>query len=215
MRRHDPGFRRLHEIVRSGELGVLIAIHVADRESWPPDEDPAETGGFVLDVGVHDFDTVRWLSGQEVASVYGTAHATAYPQADLDNAYLVLDLSGGAKATVHQSRTSPVGHDIRCEVVGTQASALLMPEGIKPTLTVLSGDTSGSFPNGFADRWSSAYEEELRDFVRACRKLEDASATLDDDLQAVAIGVAARASVVQGSSFEVGPDWSWEAPSPY
>jgi myo-inositol 2-dehydrogenase/D-chiro-inositol 1-dehydrogenase len=215
MRRHDPGFRSLREAIQSGRLGDVFAIRLSNRESWPPDEDPAETGGFVLDVGVHDFDTIRWLLRQDPVSLFGVAHASVYPDVDLDNAYLVLELSGGAVATVHMSRTSPVGHDIRCEVLGSKGSAVLTHVRSAGQVVIIGGETSGYFPGTFQERWETAYREELRQFARTCRGESAAGADLDDDRHAVATGVAARASVVSRERLAVGPDWEWTPPTPY
>ena len=68
-------------------------------------------------VGVHDFDTARWLLGRDPTAVFAQVHAPVYRDTDVDNAYITIAL-GDAAATVHLSRTSTYGMDIRCEVVG-------------------------------------------------------------------------------------------------
>jgi myo-inositol 2-dehydrogenase/D-chiro-inositol 1-dehydrogenase len=215
MRRHDPAFGRLREVVDSGSLGEVFAIHLSSRETWPPDEDPAQTGGFVLDVGVHDFDTIRWLLGRNAVSVVGMAHSPVYRDVDLDNAYLVLELSGGAVATVQMSRTSPVGHDIRCEVVGSDGSAVLTQVRSAEQVFIVGKETRSDFPGRFQERWATAYRDELQEFARACTGVVSPGATLDDDRQAVSTGIAARASVVSGERLTVGPDWYWTPPDAY
>jgi hypothetical protein len=53
-------------------------------------------------MGVHEFDVVRWLTGQSVASVAAvqTPALDAQARPDADNAQALLGLSGGATAAV-------------------------------------------------------------------------------------------------------------------
>ncbi len=123
-RRHDARFRELARVVASGTIGEPFAVRLTSREDFPPSEDDAAAGGFIMDVGVHDFDTARWLLGRDPGVAYALVHNPVYRHADLDNAYVSIGLQG-AVATTHLSRTSKLGMDITCEVVGTEGSALL------------------------------------------------------------------------------------------
>src|SRR6202042_2581660 len=69
-RRFVPGLQRLHDRIAAGELGV---IHLLTCYQW--DEQPpsaafrVHSGGIAIDMGVHEFDQLRWLTGQEIASL--------------------------------------------------------------------------------------------------------------------------------------------------
>jgi myo-inositol 2-dehydrogenase/D-chiro-inositol 1-dehydrogenase len=69
-RRFVPAMVALHERIVAGELGQVLHIACAQWDSAPP---PAQfrhsSGGAFVDMGVHEFDVVRWLTGQSVASV--------------------------------------------------------------------------------------------------------------------------------------------------
>ena len=66
-RRFVPGLRQLHDRIAAGELGV---IHLVTCYQW--DERPpspifrAHSGGIAIDMGVHEFDQLRWLTGQDI-----------------------------------------------------------------------------------------------------------------------------------------------------
>ena len=120
-RRHDARFREVAERVAAGEIGEPFAIHLMSREDFPPSDADVAAGGFIMDVGVHDFDTARWLLGSDPTAVFTQVHAPVYPDTDVDNAYITIAL-GDAAATVNLSRTSPYGMDIRCEIVGPGGS---------------------------------------------------------------------------------------------
>ncbi len=190
-RRHDPEFLTLVRRVHAGDVGVPFAVHLTSREDFPPTDFDRHSGGFVLDVGVHDFDTAHWVLGQPGERVFAAAHAPVYPDAGPDNAYLVIE-SGSGVATAHLSRTCRAGMDIRCEVVGTDGALHV-------------GGPSAAYPADCRDRFAAAYAAELADFAAACRGLPDSGATLADDAAAVAVALAAGESLATGATVAVHP----------
>jgi myo-inositol 2-dehydrogenase/D-chiro-inositol 1-dehydrogenase len=209
-RRHDPGFGELRAAVASGAIGEPFAVQLASREDFPPSADDIPAGGFVMDVGVHDFDTACWLLGDEPVSAYTRAHNPVYADAELDNAYVTVGF-GRTVATAHLSRTSALGMEIRCEVVGREGSAMLAQTETGSGLTVVSAGSGARLPADCRERFADAYRAQLDDFAAACRGEPAANATLADDRRAVAIAVAARASARLGEPLAVGPDWAWDA----
>ena len=144
-----------------------------------------------MDVGVHDFDTARWLLGRDPTAVFTQVHAPVYHDTDVDNAYITIAL-GDAAATVHLSRTSTYGMDIRCEVVGPGGSIQIAEPAVGGGMVVLTADSSNAFPADCRGRFHDAYQAQMDAFGRACRGEETAGATLEDDRWAVATAVAAR-----------------------
>jgi predicted dehydrogenase len=205
-RRHDPGFRELARRVGAGEIGQPFAVHMRSSEDFPPSDGDGFAGGFVMDVGVHDFDTARWLLNQDPTSAYAVGHAARYDTAD--NFWITLRFDAGV-ATTTLSRTSPNGMDIRCEVIGSEGSALLSAAPLGRGLTVLGAADRHSFPHDCLEAFADAYLGELADFASSCRGHEAPGATLLDDRHAVATAVAARASVLRGTTLAIGPDWEW------
>jgi predicted dehydrogenase len=211
-RRHDPGFREVAERVAAGTVGPPFAVGLASREDFPPSADDGPAGGFIMDVGVHDFDTARWLLGADPTTAYALVHNPVYLESDLDNAYVTIG-HGGAVATTHLSRTSALGMEIRCEVIGPDGSVVLAQAATGTGVTVLGPGMEPRFPADCRDRFAAAYQAQMDDFAAACRGEETPNATLADDRFAVATAVAARASATRGEPLEVGPDWPWRAPA--
>jgi myo-inositol 2-dehydrogenase/D-chiro-inositol 1-dehydrogenase len=212
-RRHDPEFCELARIVAAGAVGRPFAVQVASREDFPPSADDVPAGGFIMDVGVHDFDTARWLLGQDPVAASAVVHNPVYRDADLDNAYITVT-HGDAVATMHLSRTSRLGMEIRCEVVGTEGSVMLAQAATGSGVTLLSPASAPGFPADCRARFSAAYQAQMDAFAAACRGEQAANATLADDRWAVATAVAARASAAQRAPLAVGPDWQWPAAQP-
>jgi predicted dehydrogenase len=213
MRRHDAGFVEAAGLVARGEIGTPLAVLLTSRDTeWPAGEDPADTGGFLVDMAVHDYDTACWLLGQEPVEAFAARQASVYPElealGDLDNAVVTIRFDGGGLAVTHVSRTCAFGHDIRCEVVGTEGSVLIGNAASRYGVSVVRRRDAPSFPQDYRERFADAYRAELEAFLAACRGGERGP-SLDEDRRAVAIGVAARASALAGQPLAVGPDWPW------
>ena len=121
-RRFVPGLRQLHDRIAAGELGV---IHLVTCYQW--DERPpspvfrAHSGGIAIDMGVHEFDQLRWLTGQDIESLAVASSGPASDGiADVDGAQVVVALSGGATGFVSLGRYFPVGDVVWAEAFGTR-----------------------------------------------------------------------------------------------
>jgi myo-inositol 2-dehydrogenase/D-chiro-inositol 1-dehydrogenase len=94
-------------------------------------------------MGVHEFDVVRWLTGQSVAAVVAVQTPALDPRArpDADNAQALLSLSGGTTAAVSLGRHHPGGDLVTIEVFGStgyERSTVLDPhQGDEPMLDAL------------------------------------------------------------------------------
>jgi predicted dehydrogenase len=213
MRRYDSSFAEAGRLVAAGEIGTTLAVLLTSRDTeWPEGEDPADTGGFLVDMAVHDYDTACWLLGQAPVEAYAARQASIYPElealGDLDNAVVTVRFDGGGLAVTHVSRTCAFGHDIRCEVVGSAGSVLVGNAASRNGVSVLRRGDAERFPQDYRERFADAYRAELEAFLAACRG-GPRGPGLDDDRRAVAIGVAARASAVAGRPLAVGTDWPW------
>jgi myo-inositol 2-dehydrogenase / D-chiro-inositol 1-dehydrogenase len=214
MRRYDPVFVEARRLVSVGAVGTPLAVLMTSRDmEWPEGENPRDTGGFLLDMAVHDYDTACWMLEQEPVEAFAARQAEVYPElwdmADLDNALVTVRFAGGALASTHVSRTCVYGHDIRCEIVGTDGSVLVGNAASRDGVGLLQTGDARLFPADYQARFADAYRAELAAFVAACRGEGPPGPGLDDDARAVSIGVAARASAVAGKPLEVGLDWRW------
>ena len=130
-RRYVPALRRLRDRIRAGELGAIVFASSAELDEYPPASDfrnPASSGGIVLDMGVHEFDQLRWLTGQEITTVTGVAGSVGWDppvEGDPELVQLALGLDGGTAATITLARRYPPGEFCRIEVVGLDASEQL------------------------------------------------------------------------------------------
>jgi myo-inositol 2-dehydrogenase/D-chiro-inositol 1-dehydrogenase len=122
-RRYVPALRAARDQIAAGELG---GIHLVTCYQW--DEGPpaaafrAHSGGIAIDMGVHEFDQLRWLTGQDITDVKAVAaELISDPEVtgDVDSVQIILALSGGATGFVSLGRHHPAGDMARAEVFGT------------------------------------------------------------------------------------------------
>jgi myo-inositol 2-dehydrogenase/D-chiro-inositol 1-dehydrogenase len=123
-RRFVPALRALRERIRNGELGTVVHVASAQLDELPPAagfRDPRSSGGIVVDMGVHELDQLRWLTGQEIVAVSGAAGSVGWdPPVDGDPELVTLSVltDGGVAGTILVGRRYPPGETCRVEVVG-------------------------------------------------------------------------------------------------
>jgi myo-inositol 2-dehydrogenase/D-chiro-inositol 1-dehydrogenase len=123
-RRYVPALQAIRTRIAGGELGDihLIACYQWD-ESPPAAAFLAHSGGIFIDMGVHEFDQMRWLSGQDIDSVVAIAsplRTDPNVTTDVDSAQALAELSGGSSGFVSIGRHYPGGDMVRVEVFGTR-----------------------------------------------------------------------------------------------
>jgi len=125
-RRFVPSLKKLKARIVAGELGDLyLAICYQWDEQPPPPSFRTRSGGIFMDMAVHEFDQIRWLSGQEISELHAMAAGTlsAPPVAgDAESAQVLCALSGGATGIVSLGRRFPLGDVCKAEVFGTKSA---------------------------------------------------------------------------------------------
>jgi myo-inositol 2-dehydrogenase / D-chiro-inositol 1-dehydrogenase len=122
-RRFVPMLKRLRERIAAGELGSIYAIACFQWDGQPPGAYfRTHSGGIFVDMGVHEFDQARWLSGQEFGETSSLASAVAaepWP-GDPESAHALAEMSGGTTAVISLGRRFPLGDVCKVEVFGTK-----------------------------------------------------------------------------------------------
>ena len=122
-RRYVPALMALRDRMRAGELGVLNLVACYQWDERPPSPQfRAHSGGIAIDMGVHEFDQLRWLTGQDIGALSTVASpltSDADVTGDVDSAQVLAALSGGAAGFVSLGRYHPPGDMARAEVFGT------------------------------------------------------------------------------------------------
>jgi len=194
-RRFDPDWVAAVERMRAGELGDVYLFRTSLRDMRPPKvEYLAGSGGFFVDVTVHDLDTARWMVG-EVVEV--SAHGTALSDpgfaeiGDIDTAVVVLRFENGALGVIDNSRAAGYGYECSTEVMGSKATVRIDSPRYPNYEWRTPGWASYGLARDFEQRYPLAYAEELDAFARSVRDDEPPRVTGLDALAAFDLAVAA------------------------
>ena len=208
--RFFPEFAAAHRLVQSGGVGTPAAVRTARMGGFPqitgrPNwyADPAQSGGVVLDLILHDFDWLRWTFGP-VSRVF--AHGLyGRPEyvGTLDYALVTLRFASGAVGHVTGSWAHPAGFRTTLEVAGDgglleQDSARSVP--LSSSLRPAAGTGGGvAFPESPMAPADDPYYLELQAFVQALENNSAMPVSVYEAREAVRIGLAALESIETGN----------------
>ena len=208
-RRYDPDFSELKRRILNDEIGDLHMIKITSRDPAPPPISYIKkSGGIFLDMTIHDFDMVKYLSGSEISELYVKGGCFVDPEIekakDVDTAIINMSLKTGVLATINNSRQAVYGYDQRIEVLGSKGvlkvENKLLNKVIKGTKE---GFISSNPQNFFIDRYEQSYKKELMNFVQSIKGDLVDHADADDGLHALKAGLAANNSLLNNTPFLV------------
>src|SRR5271157_5494461 len=123
-RRFVPALRRLRQRITDGAFGgIYLAACYQWDERIPPASFRTDSGGIFVDMGVHEFDQLRWLTGQEITAVRASAATIsedAHVPGDAESAQALCDMSGGSTGLVSLGRRFPQGDVCWTHIFGTR-----------------------------------------------------------------------------------------------
>ncbi len=125
-RRFVPALQALRADIEQGVLGDIALVQAWQWDGEPPAAAFRLTsGGPLLDMGVHEFDMVRWLTGQDLRlqAVAESAVSSVEPvPGDPESVLATAALSGGGLAVISLGRRYDRGDCCWVEVIGTRGS---------------------------------------------------------------------------------------------
>lgn len=165
MRRFDPEYAGLKQLVDSHELGELLMLHCVHRNPEMPEFFTQEM--LIDDSVVHEFDLVSWFSGSEIAGVevrYPRRSSNA-PPALAEPLFVLCELENGVLADVEMSANARFGYQVTMEAVFENGIARVgQPSGLQRW-------HEGSFrieeSQDFLSRFRAAYDIEIQSWVNA------------------------------------------------
>jgi len=206
-RRFEPGYRAARDMVQTGESGDVYLVRTASHDPAPsPEPFVATSGDIFRDLVIHDFDAIRFVTGQELEEVFavgeeGFAAFEVYSRhQDAGVAAGTLRLSGGTLATFAATRHNPAGYDIRMEILGSFDSIAVGWDDRTPLRSVQPGTEPPPGPpyRDFLDRFSAAYRAEMHAFVDLVRGRIPNPCPPEDARAAFVAALAAGRSVAEG-----------------
>ena len=208
-RRFDHNFEAVQKAVAAGKIGKPEIIKITSRDPEPPSAEYVKvSGGMFLDMTIHDFDMVRYLSGAEVEEVYVQAANLVDPAigeaGDVDTAVITMKMSNGAIAVIDNSRRAAYGYDQRAEVFGSDGMVAVTNDSESTAVISNKDGVTGEKPLFFfLQRYMDAYGKEVTEFIKAIVNNTDTPLGVEDGLKPVLIGLAAGKSLKEGRPVKI------------
>ena len=199
-RRFDRNFKHVREVVKDGKIGDIHIVRVTSRDPEAPPASYVKTsGGIFVDMTIHDFDMVRYLTGSEVEEVSTFGAVLVDPEigkaGDVDTCIINLRFKNGALGVIENSRQAVYGYDQRVEVFGSKGCISAENETANNTTLMTAEAVTKEKPLWFfLERYNDAFIQEAKDFVDACLNDKEPSVGAFDGLQPVKIAIAAKKS---------------------
>ena len=204
-RRFDAAFAAAKRAVDDGALGPLHTVRSTTMDPAPPPMDYiAGSGGIFRDCAVHDFDVLRWITGQQAVEVYATGSVQGDPRfaelGDVDTAAVVVTFESGTLGVVSAARYNGRGYDCRLEVHGFHDTVVA---GWDQGVPVRNIDPANEFPTGvahhfFMDRFTDAFHAELAAFIDVANGKAAPACTVADAVEVAWLAEAATESLKRG-----------------
>ncbi|MFR3684324.1 MAG: Gfo/Idh/MocA family oxidoreductase [Enterococcus sp.] len=213
MRRFEPSFLEAKKMIDEGLIGDIVLIKSLTHGPSKPKPwmyDIRKSNGVIGEVNSHDLDTLRWLSGSEISSVYAIGGnyrsqemAKKFPDY-LDTVAMNLTFKDGKIGQIDGAQYVRYGYDARTEILGTKGS-ILIGEQSKHKLTIATENQQVIKPSmhSWTYLFKDAYRAEVQAFVDAILSKTEVKCTGYDGLQAVKLVDAALQSYLENRIISV------------
>ncbi len=206
-RRFDPAYAEAKRAIGAGELGKLATFRGVSRDPAPPSLDfLRSSGGLMVDLGIHDLDTMRFLIG-EVAEVHAAGSVQRLPELAehglFDSAVATVRFESGALGTLELGLHTAYGYEIRAEVLGEHGRLHLeMDAPLHLTRYTPEGAVKRG-PQGFEERFFAAYVAEFRAFAACLLEGRPVSPDAADATKTLKLALAAQHALETGQTAQV------------
>ena len=167
MRRFDPEYVAMREVIATGSLGAPLLLHCVHRNASVP---PRFTTDLMITGSVvHEVDATRFLLDEEIAAV--TVHRpTASRKAgagESDPLVVLFETASGRLVDVECFVSTGFGYEVRVEAVCEDGAVTLgLPGGLLRSAGI-PGVQGRDIPPDYRGRFLAAYDLELRAWLDA------------------------------------------------
>ena len=206
--RNAATHRKIRDLVQGGAIGrplfarVFHAVYLPPHlQGWRLDK-PAAGGGVILDISVHDADTLRFILGAEPVEAVGISQSASMAREGLEDGVMaVLRFDNGVVAQLHDAFTVPFA-TTGIEIHGDKGSVIgrnVMTQ--RPIGDVVLRDAQGE--HAVPVEHEGLYARGVAQFCAAIRGEGEPAATALDGLRSLATALAIVDACRTGSAARV------------
>ena len=201
MRRFDESYRQMKAVLDSGELGATVIVHNRHRNPTVPESYTWDMA--INDTAIHEFDTMRWLLGEEIAKVRvdkpkKTTNRFAHLQ---DPLVVILQSDSGVWIDDEVFVNIQYAYDIQCEAVAESGTITLSDQN-KTVRSDRAGRTNAITMN-HNERFWGAFVTEVQEWIDATARGEQVGPNSWDGYAAAVICDAGVKALTEDSWVEV------------
>jgi 1,5-anhydro-D-fructose reductase (1,5-anhydro-D-mannitol-forming) len=200
--------RAMRDAIASGRIGKPLSARVFHAVYLPPHlqgwrlDKPEAGGGVILDITVHDADTLRYVLGDDPVEVVAFSQAGGLAKSGLEDAVMgVMRFKSGLIAQFHDGFTTKFA-ETGFEVHGTEGSLIarnVMTQ--RPIGTVHLRNAEGE--HVLPVEGGNLYETALKAFHQAIAGQGKPAASAEDGIWSLATGLAVVEAAKSGHSVAV------------
>jgi 1,5-anhydro-D-fructose reductase (1,5-anhydro-D-mannitol-forming) len=200
--------RAMRDAIASGKIGKPLSARVFHAVYLPPHlqgwrlDKPSAGGGVILDITVHDVDTLRFVLGQNPVEVVALTQSGGMGKAGLEDAVMgVMKFESGLIAQFHDGFTTKYG-ETGFEVHGTDGSLIgrnVMTQRAVGSVLLRTANGEEDLPVAH----DNLYETALHAFHNAVAGKGKPSASGEDGIWSLATGLAVIEAARNGSAVTV------------
>ena len=206
--RNAATHRKMRELIQSGIIGRPLAARVFHAVYLPPHlqswriDRPEAGGGVILDITVHDADTLRFALSGEVAEVAAMTANQGMGRAGLEDAVMgVMRFRNGVIAQFHDAFTAPHA-STGFEVHGTEGSLYgrdVMTQRPIGSVSLRRGGIEEEVPVNH----ENLYERSVRCFNEAIQGEGEPAANGADGVESLAVALGVREAAETGETVPI------------
>ncbi len=206
--RNAATHRAMREAIKAGRIGTPLAARVFHAVYLPPHlqgwrlDKPEAGGGVILDITVHDADTMRFILDDDPVAAIAFSQAGGMGKAGLEDAVMgVMRFRNGVIAQFHDGFTTKFA-ETGLEVHGTEGSLIgrnVMTQRATGTVTLRDAGGEHDLPLDH----KNLYETALSAFHAAVAGNGTPSATGEDGVWSLATGLAVVEAARTGKTVRI------------
>jgi myo-inositol 2-dehydrogenase/D-chiro-inositol 1-dehydrogenase len=202
-RRFDANFAAMQRSIKQSKDTPQV-IKVTSRDPHcPPASYLKSSGGLFMDMAIHDFDMVCFLSNAKPIAIASMGSCTVESGlssfADIDTAVTLIRFDTGAMAMIDNCRQALYGYDQRAEVYSNNQQWVVdNPRQHAVESWRESGQSTAALNPFFLERYHQAYQDQIHTFLDCVKHKKNSVVTGEDGLTAVKMAFAAKQSLTTG-----------------
>ncbi len=202
--RFFPEYARIHALLQEGALGEIGVVRASRVNAYPKASrdwyaDLAASGGPIVDMMIHDLDTLRWYFG-EVERVYARGLSGTPHQPRVDYALAIVRFASGPIAHVETSwahATFRTAIEV-CGSLGTVRHAGEETQALRLERTAPAEEARAGVQVPASPTAESPYQTELRHFLEGIATGAPFLVTGEEAVRSLGVALAALESVLTG-----------------